>query len=145
MNLFRFLPYIHLFGRGCLCTTVYMWRWEDNLQKSVLSPHHVGSGGQTQVVRPGGKCLYPLSRKPIWIHHFHGMTGDPAMKRTTEPHTAHILSQRSFFFSHRKITCLLTHHIHQPWIGYFWLLPSTSRLSSEDEATHHFIKSLFKK
>lgn len=62
MNLFRFLPYIHLFGRGCLCTTVYMWRWEDNLQKSVLSPHHVGSGGQTQVVRPGGKCLYPLNR-----------------------------------------------------------------------------------
>lgn len=36
-----------------------MWRSEDNFQSSVL--YSVGTSDQTQVIRLGGKCFYPLS------------------------------------------------------------------------------------
>lgn len=42
-------------------TTRYMWRTEDNLQVSVFTFYHVGSGDVTQVVRLGGIHLYLLS------------------------------------------------------------------------------------
>lgn len=38
-----------------------MWRTEDNLQVSVFTFYHVGSGDVTQVVRLGGIHLYLLS------------------------------------------------------------------------------------
>lgn len=41
---------------------VTAWVSEDNLQESVLSFHHIGSGNQTQVVKFNRKHLYPLSR-----------------------------------------------------------------------------------
>ena len=34
---------------------------EDNPQESVLSLYHMCPGGQIQVIRPGGRHLYPLS------------------------------------------------------------------------------------
>ena len=49
-------------------TTLFMysggriWRSKDNQQESVLSFHHVGPGDQTQGIRLGGACLYPLSQ-----------------------------------------------------------------------------------
>lgn len=45
----------------CMHVTVCVWRSEDNLQELVLSFHCVGSGDQTQVVRPGSKRVYPQS------------------------------------------------------------------------------------
>lgn len=38
-----------------------LWRSEGNVQESVLFFHHMGPRYQTQVVRFGGKTLYPLS------------------------------------------------------------------------------------
>lgn len=46
----------------CIHVTVYVRRSEDNLEELVLSFHYMGSGDQTQVIRLGGKPLYPLSR-----------------------------------------------------------------------------------
>lgn len=42
----------------CMCHAC-VWRSEDNLKQSVLSIHPVGP--KSQVIKPGGKCLYPLS------------------------------------------------------------------------------------
>lgn len=42
-------------------TIAQLGRSEDNFWGSVLSFQHVGLGDQTQVVRCGGKYLYPLS------------------------------------------------------------------------------------
>lgn len=48
----------------CVCECI-MWvsmrRSEKNLQESVLSFYPVGSTGQTQISRLGGKCLYSMS------------------------------------------------------------------------------------
>jgi hypothetical protein len=41
-----------------LCAMLYMWRSEGNIQKLVLSFHHVGSGDQIQFIRIGGKHCY---------------------------------------------------------------------------------------
>lgn len=41
---------------------VYIWKSEDNCKESVLSFHHVGLRDQTEVIRLGGKHLYPLSK-----------------------------------------------------------------------------------
>lgn len=51
---------LHLF---VLCVEAYVptHRSEDNLKESVLFFYHVGSENQTEVVRIGGSCLYPLS------------------------------------------------------------------------------------
>lgn len=38
----------------------HMCKSEDNFPELFLCFHHVGSGVQTQVVRLGSKCLYPL-------------------------------------------------------------------------------------
>ena len=56
--------------RVCMCVYVYMhvhgmehvWRSEDNLQKSVLSHHHVDSRSQSQAVGldSKGPCLLSL-------------------------------------------------------------------------------------
>lgn len=35
----------------CVCATVYVWRSEDNLQKLVLSFHHVCCRNRTQVIK----------------------------------------------------------------------------------------------
>lgn len=43
-----------------VCATAQLVKSEESSQDSVLSFHHVGLGDQTQVVRFGGKCLYPL-------------------------------------------------------------------------------------
>ena len=53
----------------CVCMYVHMsvhamtWMWssEDSFWELVLTFHHVGLGDQTQAVRLGGKCLYPLT------------------------------------------------------------------------------------
>jgi hypothetical protein len=45
-----------------------MRRSENSLQGLVLSFHSVGLWSQTQVVRLGSKCFYPLSH-PFCIHH----------------------------------------------------------------------------
>lgn len=42
-------------------TTTYMWKSEDNVDKSFLSFYHVGPGDQTPVVRFSNKHLYQLS------------------------------------------------------------------------------------
>lgn len=43
-----------------VCATAQLVKSEESSQDSVLSFHHVGLGDQTQIVRFGGKCLYPL-------------------------------------------------------------------------------------
>lgn len=45
----------------CACVHVHMCRSEDNLQVLVLSFHHAGPGGETQVIRVGSQCLCPRS------------------------------------------------------------------------------------
>lgn len=39
-----------------------MWRSEDNFPESILSPYHVDPGDTSQIVRLGGRCLYPISQ-----------------------------------------------------------------------------------
>lgn len=53
--------YFCLYGYvcGCPCTTLIMYKSENNLQMSVFS-HHVGSRDQTQTLRFGDKDIYPL-------------------------------------------------------------------------------------
>lgn len=43
-----------------MCVPWHTWGTEDNLEEMGLFFHHVNSGGPTQVIRCGGKCLYPL-------------------------------------------------------------------------------------
>lgn len=43
-----------------ICTGVYTWRPENNLQKLVLSFNHVGPGDPAEVGRPGG-IIYRVS------------------------------------------------------------------------------------
>jgi hypothetical protein len=38
-----------------------VWRSEDNLEEFVFSFHCLGPGSQTQFIRHGDNCLYPLS------------------------------------------------------------------------------------
>lgn len=47
---------IYLLGAPALAC---MWGSESNLGESVLSFHHVSPRTRTQVLRLGGKCLYP--------------------------------------------------------------------------------------
>ena len=53
---------------ACVCSYVYVYMCvqmcvevEDNFQELVLSLYHVGFGTSTQVIKPQGKHLYPLS------------------------------------------------------------------------------------
>lgn len=67
------LNYVHLFlvcvwMHARTCTYVCVWTqsyrylsWGHNIQESVLSFYHVGSGTQTQVVWLSDKYFYPLS------------------------------------------------------------------------------------
>ena len=41
----------------CMCVMVRMWRSEDNLQKLVLSFHHIGPSYQTWVIRHGNSTF----------------------------------------------------------------------------------------
>lgn len=41
--------------------TEHVWRSGDNVKELVLSFHQVGPGARTQVMKLGGKRLYPLS------------------------------------------------------------------------------------
>lgn len=43
----------------------HVWRSEDHVQKSVLSPYCVGPGNQTQVARCAGRSFYTESRQKI--------------------------------------------------------------------------------
>lgn len=52
--------FIYLFTVYMCMYTSHTWRSEGNLQQSLLSFHLVGSWGQTQVCRVGGKDTYPL-------------------------------------------------------------------------------------
>lgn len=49
-SLFFILFYYYIFI-VCMCLMVNMWRSEDNLQKLVLSFHHIGPSYQTWVIR----------------------------------------------------------------------------------------------
>lgn len=73
---------LHLFFvcvsiRGCACTHTHsIRRPKDNLEELVISFYHVGPGNQMQIIRPGGKYLYLLSRlarlkEALWL------SGDP--------------------------------------------------------------------
>lgn len=59
---------LHLFFvcvsiRGCACTHTHnIQRPKDYLEELVISFYHVGPGNQMQIIRPGGKYLYLLSR-----------------------------------------------------------------------------------
>lgn len=63
--------YIHLFicGWGAHAMA-HMSKSEDNVQKLVLSFHHVDSRPQTQVTRLGGKCVYLTKYLTGPYHHF---------------------------------------------------------------------------
>lgn len=50
--------------------TVPLWRAEGNLEDSVLSFYHVGTGYQTQIVSLGGRRLPLLSHLPGTLHLF---------------------------------------------------------------------------
>lgn len=57
----------------CVYTVTHMWRLKDNVWKEVLSTfHHVGLRDQIQVIRLGGKYLYPLSYliSPKWSNSY---------------------------------------------------------------------------
>lgn len=42
----------------CACTTVSIWKSEDNFQRSVLSFYHIGPGDQTQVINHGSDFMH---------------------------------------------------------------------------------------
>lgn len=46
----------------CTHSMAHTWKSEEALQTSVSSCHCVGPEDETQIVRPGSKCLYPLRR-----------------------------------------------------------------------------------
>lgn len=43
---------------------IFVWRWEDNLEKLALSIYHAGPGTRTQVIGLGGKYFYLLAEQP---------------------------------------------------------------------------------
>lgn len=66
----RFVPYFRTFFNHllifvcvcvCLCAMTCTWRSQNNLREFFFSFHYVVSKDQTQVIRTGSKCLYPLS------------------------------------------------------------------------------------
>lgn len=49
-----------------VCALVHMWRSESDLSEPVLSFYYVNLGDQNQVVRLGGRLLYPLNPLRAW-------------------------------------------------------------------------------
>lgn len=144
MNLFRFLLYIRLVGRGVSLYQCAHMETRGQLWKSVLSPHHAGSSDQTQAVWPGSMCLHPFIHESMdsFAIPFMKWLGSQLWKEST--HSTHLIT--AFLLFNPKENNLLTHPPNSSALDSLVLTASKkqSSLSSEDEATHHFIKSLFK-
>lgn len=49
----------------CECTTMCLWMSENKFVELILYFCHVGSRDQSKSMRPGEKCLHPLSHEPV--------------------------------------------------------------------------------